>query len=86
MWRSAIATPRLPNTAMALRFFAPITAPLPAPPQWLRLLMMQASGTRFSPACPMAATQVSALVRRQMASLVARVPLPHRKSAFSRLT
>jgi hypothetical protein len=55
---SATRTPPVPRTAMALRFFEPITAPTPLRPAARCLsFMMQAKRTSFSPPGPMQATR-----------------------------
>ena len=55
---SATRTPPVPRTAMALRFFEPMTAPTPLRPAARCLsFMMQAKRTSFSPPGPMHATR-----------------------------
>ena len=63
-----------------------MTAPVPAPAEWLRELMMQEYGVRFSPEGPMAATQACTLSLRQSASVAARVPRPHTPEASLMVT
>ena len=52
--------PRVPRTAIALRFFDPITAPTPErPAARCRSFTMPANSTPFSPARPMDDTRIS---------------------------
>ena len=80
---SAMGTPPVPRTAMALRFFEPMTAPTPdRPAARCRSLTMAAKRTRFSPAGPIQVTTVSCCPdSSRTISSVSQTVLPHRCSA-----
>ena len=76
---SANDTLSCPRTAMALRFFDPITAPGPVRPACLPpSLAMPAYRTRFSPAGPILATLYIPPSCALTARSVADVPIPTR--------
>ena len=79
----ATRTLPVPRTAMAFRFFEPITAPTPDRPAARNLsFTMAAKSTWFSPAGPMAATEQSGTpVSARIRSSVSKIPEPHRCSA-----
>ena len=76
----------VPWMTMAFSFLLPKIAPAPQPAAWHMLLTMMESGTRFSPAGPMAHTQNSGPASLLSREVVSRVPLPHRSEASSKVT
>ncbi len=80
---SAIFTGILPRTAIALRRFDPITAPMPVRPATsFRSLAMHANRTRFSPAGPIVATRMrGSPSSARIASSTSPVILPQRRPA-----
>jgi hypothetical protein len=75
-----------PRTAMAFKFFEPITAPLPPRPAWRPSCDTVANRTRFSPAGPMAAIRNPAPNVLPRIALASRADFPHAADASSNRT